>query len=157
MHHTDMILCITQTWYYVLIRLDTMYHAEIILDFGQVLDIESIQRVALFGTLQFNSFTQQCLFDYLPITQTWYIINFRKNTFWNKTLLDKNCKVSRRATIRDTFAKLSSVNVKFSASQFELRLVLLSLNSHPPHPGKYIWATSRPSTKLKFGLEAVFN
>ena len=36
------------------------------------------------------------------------------------------------------FAKLSSV--KFSTSQIELRLALLSLYSHPTphHPGKYI-------------------
>ena len=39
---------------------------------------------------------------------------------------------------RLVFAKLSSV--KFSASQVELRLALLSLNSPPtpPHPDKYI-------------------
>ena len=27
----------------------------------------------------------------------------------------------------------------------------------PPHPGKYIWATSRLPRKLKFGMEALFN
>ena len=27
----------------------------------------------------------------------------------------------------------------------------------PPHPGKYIWATSRLLVKLKTGMEALFN
>ena len=54
-------------------------------------------------------------------------------------------------------AKLSSV--KFSASQVELRLALLSQNTHPtpPHPDKYIWASSRLPLVLKFGMEALLN
>ena len=54
----------------------------------------------------------------------------------------------------NVIAKLNSV--KFSASQVALRLALLSLNSPPtppPHPDKYIWATSRLPWVLKFGKE----
>ena len=31
------------------------------------------------------------------------------------------------------------------------------LATHPPTPGKYIWATSRLPSKLKFGIEALLN
>ena len=55
----------------------------------------------------------------------------------------------------------SSVPVKFSAGQIELRLALLSLYSHPPthppHPGKYIRAPFQLPLMLKFGMEALFN
>ena len=52
----------------------------------------------------------------------------------------------------------SSVPVgKFSFSQAELRLALLSLYTHPPTPDKYIWATFRPPWMLTFGMEALFN
>ena len=46
-------------------------------------------------------------------------------------------------------AKLSSV--KFSASQVELRLALLSLYSHPTHPDKYIWATTTLEAEICYG------
>ena len=53
-------------------------------------------------------------------------------------------------------AKLSSSWQVQYQSNWELRLVLISV-WHPPHPGKYIWATSRLPRKLKFGMEALFN
>ena len=58
-----------------------------------------------------------------------------------------------------TVAKLSySWQVKCQ-SNWELRLVF-SVRPYPPtppHPGKYIWSTSKPPWKLKFGIEALFN
>ena len=56
-------------------------------------------------------------------------------------------------------AKLSSSQVQVQ-SNWELRLVLISLWHHPPtppHPDKYIWATSRPPRRLKFGMKTLFN
>ena len=52
-------------------------------------------------------------------------------------------------------AKLSSV--KLSTSQIELRLALLSQYTHPPHPDKYIWASSRLPWMMKLCMEVLNN
>ena len=42
--------------------------------------------------------------------------------------------------------------------QVQLRTeISLIISVRPTHPGKYIWSTSRPPWRLKFGIEALFN
>ena len=67
----------------------------------------------------------------------------------------KDCHFhSKRGLVH--IAKLSSSWQVQYQSNWDLRLVLISVWHTPTHPDKYIWATSRLPTKLKFGMEALF-
>ena len=91
------------------------------------------------------------------ISQLWqYLIKTSRG--WAVSSSDMEC------TVR--IAKLSSSWLVPVNSNFNLDLhyyhcihdkLLLLLTHSPSHPDKYIWATSRLSRMLKFGMEALFN